>query len=97
MIDDVQSSGRACQDGRVGGIVFVVETAAPATISAFELDTATLEEVVRMLTAESSWCASRGTWSGRLEALPSAQPAGTEGASKSDRRRWRAHRSILAL
>lgn len=43
VIDDARSSGWACQDGRIRDNVFVFEMAAPATISAFEFDTAAID------------------------------------------------------
>jgi OmpA-OmpF porin, OOP family len=43
VIDDARSSGWACQDGKIGNNVFVFEMAAPATISAFEFDTAAID------------------------------------------------------
>lgn len=43
VIDDARTSGWACQDGRIRDNVFVFELAAPATISAFEFDTAAID------------------------------------------------------
>jgi outer membrane protein OmpA-like peptidoglycan-associated protein len=43
LLDDSGSSGFACEDGHVAGNVFVFELVAPATISAFEFDTAGID------------------------------------------------------
>jgi outer membrane protein OmpA-like peptidoglycan-associated protein len=43
LLDDAARSGWACADGHVGGNVFVFELPAPATISAFEFDTAGID------------------------------------------------------
>ncbi len=43
LIDDARSSGWACPDGKIADNVFVFEMPAPATISAFEFDTAEID------------------------------------------------------
>lgn len=43
VLDDARNSGWACPDGKIADNVFVFEMAAPATISAFEFDTAAID------------------------------------------------------
>lgn len=43
LIDDARRSGWACRDGEIADNVFVFEMAAPATINAFEFDTAAID------------------------------------------------------
>jgi outer membrane protein OmpA-like peptidoglycan-associated protein len=43
MLDDSPSSGWACEDGKIANNVFVFEMVAPATLTAFEFDTASID------------------------------------------------------